>query len=216
MKITFIIASLLLCFASTAQVNENEISFNPDTLLKPRKTNPVIFADFTVGGAGGSSKGIFINASLNYEFKKNLITARIGAIDDYNVKTFSPAIPLPVFELQEEIQEYGLLYGRRIVWPNRAFSFSAGVSLNYRHVLQFENNEWGYDRRYHAGIPFEVSIKWFKRNKSPYHIHCVLPVGPPTGLAHSFGFKLIGNVSTTTFVGVGLSWGWGWHKNYYD
>ncbi|WP_116790013.1 hypothetical protein [Flavobacterium psychrotrophum] len=215
----FILAALLLfCYAAKAQVENQIPDFNPDTLLKPRKTNPIIFADFLFGGAGGSSKGLMASISANYQFGKNLITARVSNVTNYNVELVSPIVPFPFISVRESIEEYGLLYGRRIAEGNMAFSYSAGVSFNQRELPVFNTttNRYHYNATKHVGLPFEVSVKWFKPRKIPYHIYYLIPVGPPTGLGHSFGFKLMGNISTTTFVGAGITWGWGWHKKYYD
>jgi hypothetical protein len=59
-------------------------------------------------------------------------------------------------------------------------------------------------------LPLEFSIKWFKREQSPYRIYGIIPVGRPSGIGNSMGFTLIGNISQHSFIGFGI----GHHKEY--
>jgi hypothetical protein len=217
MKNLLLVVLFLYYADGCAQVNNPTPDFNPDTLLKPRKTNPIIFADVLFGGAGGSAKGLMISLSANYQFRKNLFTARASNVTNFDVDIVSPLFPFPLVTVRESTEEYGLLYGRRTAEGNMAFTYSAGIAFNRRQVPVVRNdNSYYYYATNHIGIPFEVSVRWFKSKKKPYHIYSIIPIGKPTGLGHSFGFKLMGNISTTTFVGAGITWGWGWHKEYYD
>ena len=202
----------MCCFAQENREYDNT-TFNPDTLLQERKTNPIVFADVFFGGAFGSSHGLIAGLSANYQHKSHLFTARYtGLLEQRRVGSF---IYVHFYRTEEEVEEFALLYGYRIAEGNTSYSVSAGASVVQRDMYSYDNEGvQSKISRTRFSIPFEFSIKWFKKEKKPYHIYCVFPVGRPTGLGHSFGFKVVGNVGATTFIGLGVTWGWGWHKHY--
>jgi len=212
MKISFLYLFLVLGSAGSAQEIKDTITVNPDTLHE-WKTNPIVFADVFFGGAFGHSSGLVAGFSGNYQYKSHLFTARYTVLWEY--QRVGRVIVLPVYRTTEELEEFALLYGYRTAKDYSAYSFSVGASVVHRDMYGYDN-EGVQSKISHTrfSIPFEVSVKWFKKEKSPYHVYCVLPVGPPTGLGHSFGFKVVGNVGATTFIGLGITWGWGWHKQY--
>lgn len=177
------------------------------------KSNPIVFLETFLGYAGGSSEGFVGNVSINYQRNKDLLTFRITELTrhryDGNVLIF------PVYTEVESINEYALLYGKRYVSDNFSYSFSGGASIiNRKYFSERVDNINYFNYQEGFGFPFEFSIKWFNSQKERYRIYCIVPVGKPTSFSRSIGFKLIGNVSKTTFVGLGISYGFGWHKKY--
>jgi hypothetical protein len=180
------------------------------------KTNPIVFLDLNIGYVWGGSSGFINGTSLNYQVKDNLFTIRTTQLIDSNLDVLSPYLPLPVFEVKETLMEYGLLYGKRYVYDNKSLSFSAGIALVERQLC---SNVEGVssdflEKTNSIGFPFEVNIKWFKSDKEKYRIYGIVPVGKATSFGNSFGFKLIGNISKTSYVGIELSFGLGFHKAY--
>lgn len=179
------------------------------------KTNPIIYLDGNMGFAGGNSSGFMIGASLNYQKKDNLFTLRTTQFSNSKFTYLSPYLPLPYLDTKEIITEYGILVGKRYIHNNKAWSFSVGLATVERAIKKVdENNTYYFDSTHAIGFPFQVDINWFKRNKEPYRIYGVIPVTKNTSLGNSIGFKFIGNVSKTTFVGLGVSLGIGYHKEY--
>jgi len=201
------------CFGQ--EIRDYNSTFNPDTLLQERKTNPIVYVETFFGGAFGRSHGLIAGFSANYQYKSHLFTARYtGLLEQRRVGSF---IYIPFYRTEEEVEEFALLYGYRVAGGNLSYSLSGGASVVHREMYHYDdyNNTSNVTSRTRFSFPFEFSIKWFKKEKAPYRIYCLFPVGPPTGLGHSFGFKVVGNVGATTFVGLGITWGWGWHKRYY-
>jgi hypothetical protein len=217
MKITSLLLCLLLAVGSACHAQENPAyNFNPDTLLKKRKTTSVLFADLNMGVAGGSSNGLFLGSSLNYQLGRHFITARYNILEDrQRINSTAGFIFLPRTRVTETIEEGALLYGRFYAKGDTHYSFSGGLSFVHRVRYEYTDAARIRHNTLGAGFPFELSIKWFKKEKRPYHVYYVIPIGKPTGLGNSFGFKIIGNVASTTFIGIGLSFGLGWHKHYY-
>lgn len=179
------------------------------------KTNPIIYLDGNLGFAGGNSSGFMIGASLNYQKKENLFTLRTTQFSNSKFTYVSPYFPLPYLDTKEIITEYGVLAGKRYVHNNKAWSFSVGLASVEREIKKTdENNTYYFDSTHALGFPFQIDINWFKRNKEPYRIYGVIPVTKNTSFGNSIGFKLIGNVSKTTFIGLGGSFGIGYHKEY--
>lgn len=179
------------------------------------KTNPIIYLDGTMGFAGGKSSGFLFGGSLNYQKKNNLFTLRTTQFSDSKLAYVSPFLPIPYLDTKEIITEYGILVGKRYIHNNKAWSFSVGLATVKREIKKVDENDTYYFDSAHAlGFPFQVDINWFKRNKEPYRIYGVIPVTKNTALGNSIGFKFIGNVSKTTFVGLGVSFGIGYHKEY--
>lgn len=181
------------------------------------KSNPILFFDL-MGGFGGG--GLVGGASLNFQVLRHLFTLRYSGTTDLDPLRVSLAAPGPApdpaeIEVDERNSEFALLYGWRFVRDGRALSFSGGVSAG-RHLEKLNYYD-GFDIRNWSnttGFAWEASIKWFKKEKRPYHVYLVVPVGNPVSFGHSFGFKLVGNVSKHTYAGIGITYGWGWHKQY--
>ena len=188
-------------------------------LLFSQKTNPIIFGELGIGYAKDfSNKGGLINfGEVNYEQNKNLFSARYSEIYEFNLEAavIAPFIVFPIIATEVDYNEIALLYGRRFTENNFSYSFSAGISTNqYIQKLKNENNEWFKDQSNFIGVPFELNVKWFKSTKTPYTIYGLIPIGKPTGIGNSVGFKLLGNISKHSYAAIGVVFGIGYHKEY--
>lgn len=184
-----------------------------------QKTNPILFFDLGLGYAKeiNNSGGIIQYGSINYEKNKNLFTARYSEFNQLSVKAIpiTPVTPIPFPSSDFKNTEVGILYGRRFIEDNFAYSFSVGISTNKYEIYKKDDYDKTYtESKNYAGCPFEISIKWFKSEKSPYRIYELIPVGKSTALGNSVGFKFLGNISKHSFMGIGLDFGIGYHKEY--
>ena len=189
------------------------------TAFFAQKSLPIIFGELGIGYGRVFSEegGLATLGSLNYEFNKNLITARY--VDHSQLKlemlAITPVTPFPIITTDAKIHELGLLYGRRYTDDGFSYSFSGGIAgYNYIISSKDENGNWYENSKTHFGVPIEFNIKWFKSAKSPYRIYELIPVGKATALGNSIGFKFFGTISKHTYLGVGLTLGIGYHQTY--
>ncbi|MCG1035166.1 hypothetical protein [Polaribacter sargassicola] len=202
MKRNILIFTLLfLLFSSALAQTEKDSIIN--------KTNPILFADISLGYANGALKGVMTGASINYEKNKNLFTFRITSVIDLRkVKFF---LFFPVFGTIKSIDEFSFLYGRRFVNDDFSYHFSVGISHN-TYKLKIDSEE---TIDYFVGFPLEIGFSWFKPKKEKFRVlYGLIPVGKPTSFGRSFGVKLYANVAEKTYIGIGLNFGIGWHKKY--
>lgn len=180
--------------------------------------NPILFIDGVFGFGNGSADGLVIGYSLNYQFNDNLITFRNNYLASKNKNrdsALSNAFFFPAYIQGNSVNEYALMYGKRLVFDGSSLSFSAGISSN-QAVYRTQIN----DQRIRTSInflalPYEISLKLFKRNKSQYRVfYGLIPIGNPTGLSRSFGVKLFGSLGKESYFGFGITIGLGWHKIY--
>jgi len=190
-----------------------------DSLKISKSGNPILFAEGYVGLGGADAMGTIYGLSLNYQFfEKDLITIRYTGYKEYgsNALLLTPVTPFPYFVKTDEIEELGLLYGKR--WVNRGHSWSISAGLSYSEMLYVERiDEANYWReRNTVGIPFEVNIKWFKNERKRFRAYYgLIPIGSQrVGFGRSFGFKIAGNISKANYVGFAINNGFGWHKKY--
>ena len=203
MKTWILFCLLLLC---------NVVGFSQDSL----KTNPVIFMEGYIGRSVLAARGWNIGLSLNYQFKRNLITLRTTTIADrrYIGMERKSDFFLSLPDLQNAYDDYAILYGSRFVKEGHSLSASFGLSYNqWTHFERIRGKTQKFDSSY-IGIPYEFTIKWFKKDKERYRIYGLIPVGKPTALGHSYGLKLYGNISKNSFVALGVSSSIGYHKKY--
>lgn len=206
MSLRLFFAGLTLLFALN--------SFGQDSL---KKTNPIIFLGYALSLPRNQS-GIQGNVDLNYQVKRSLYTVRFvgAAYFDIGTVAISPVNYFPTISNKGGLEEYGVLYGRRFITDGHSFSFSAGLSFNDRTGFEAgPNNQPRPYESYYAGLPFEVTWLTFKAKKRKYHIYGIIPVGKPTGLGHTVGLKLSGNVSQHSYLSLGIVMGIGYHKQYY-
>lgn len=177
-------------------------------------TNPIVFADMLLGHSGGAAGGFTGGASLRYQKAKSLFTFRYTGTVRLHAKVASPLLPIPLFEQRSSLDEVGLLYGRRFIRSGRAVDFSLGISHSTRRKRI--NTGAGPQTQTTAapGLPFEAGIHWFKARKERLRLYGLFPVGRPTGLGGSIGFRLTGHLSQNSFVGLGVLVGLGFHKPY--
>ena len=176
------------------------------------KTNPIIFAELNGGIARLDSK-LAANGSISihYQNQKNQFSLRFTETTVFNG---SWVIFIPVATRETINSEYAFLYGRRWIDEGNSTSISLGISYNrFQDELDDITDTYGIQSN-HIGLPFEANIKWFKSRKKRIRIYGLLPVGKPTGLGGSFGFKLSGNISKKSYVALGLTYSFGYHREY--
>jgi hypothetical protein len=177
-----------------------------------RKTNPIIFADMNIGMARLDGEvAMNLTYRFNYQRNKNLYSLRYSGTAVLNTQYFF-IVPLPTLETYNE--EIGFLYGKRWIDDGQSTSISLGVSYNRFRAERDEITDVFNIQSNHIGLPFEANIKWFKSRKKRVRIYGLLPVGRPTGLGGSFGFKLSGNISKKSYVSLGLTYSFGYHRTY--
>jgi hypothetical protein len=182
-------------------------------MFSQEKTNPIVFIEVFGGYSVGSSKGLAGGIDFNYQSRDNLFTFRYLGLSDlrYEGRFFF----VPIYISVENIEELAVMYGKRTILDNHSFSYSAGIALVDRETLiNYDGSIATYESQKSIGLPFELNVNWFKSKRKKYRIYGVIPIGKPTSFGNSFGFKIFGNVSKSTFVGVGISLGLGWYKNY--
>ncbi len=209
MKIKLLYFTLLLFWHWSGSAQDSLKVTNP-------KTNPILFFEGSGGYSGGKSDGWTATLSLNYQYKKNLFTARyLGLVDLHLDPNQSYILFVPNYRQSETIDELSVLYGRRYIYDNKSISFSLGIgSVRQRKVIDPDESVYVWKENRGLGVPFEFNIKWFKRVKKPIMIYWFIPVGPPTSFGGSIGFKFAGTVGKTSYVGLGMTYSYGWHKNY--
>lgn len=181
------------------------------------KSNPIIFGDFMIGGAGGEANGFAFVFDLNYQINKDLITLRSTYLlaENKDVNILEALLIIPLFIGGDSVNEFSLLYGKRFIFDGSALSISAGVSTNLIKFKETINDERIAQRNSYIGIPFEVNFNFFKKEKKRYRaIYGLIPVGKPTSFGRSIGLKVFGNFGEYNYFGIGLNSGLGWHKKY--
>jgi hypothetical protein len=197
------------------------ISFysNAQDTLPVSKPNPIIFYEFYVGFGGANSAGWGIGGNLNYQFNRtDLVTARIGAFASYTTELalIAPTVGIPVFRRDEQIVDYGLLYGKRWIANGASFSVSAGLAYINHKYLEEVDNQYYLRKENLIGIPFEINLKFFKKQKRRLRLYYgIIPVTKKrVAFGRSFGFKVVGNISKANYTALGISYGFGIHKKY--
>lgn len=183
-----------------------------------QKKKIIIFGDLGIGYAKEikNSGGIIQYGSVNFEKNKNLFTFRYSEFNQLGIKiapvSFT-SIPFPSSDFKNT--EIALLYGKRYIENGFSYSFSGGISTNKYEAYKTDDNNKSYtEKNNHIGFPIEFSIKWFKAEKKPYRIYGIIPVGKPTALGNSIGFKFLGNISKHSYLAIGVDFGIGYHKEY--
>lgn len=147
-----------------------------------------------------------------------MLTARIAGFNSYQsgIAMIGPVIGLPVFRRNEQIGDFGLLYGKRWISGGLSLSASAGVSyVRYEH-LEYAGEDYYLKKQNLIGMPFELNFKFFKKEKRRLRLYCgIIPVTKQkVAFGRSIGFKLTGNISKANYIGFGISYGFGCHKKY--
>ncbi|WP_428330399.1 hypothetical protein [Mucilaginibacter sp.] len=194
-------------------------TFAQDTLkkTKPITTNPIIYAETSIGAGLAGVQGFQFGLGLNYQLNKGLFTLRYIRLQDLSITVLplAPVVFLPGIRNNGSLDEYALMYGLRLINGGHSFSFSAGISTNNR-IINYKddhNQSHSTESRY-AGIPFEANFLLFKPTRQRIRIYDIIPVGKPTAFGGSIGLKLAGNVSQRSYLAMGLVFGMGYHKHY--
>lgn len=210
MKYLLTVVFSILLFVTSAYSQQEKDSLNVG------KDNPIVFAEVIMGIAGGSASGPTVGMTANYQEAKSLYTFRY--IYQYELKSAYAAfsfVGFPFFINKRHVNEFSLLYGRRTIKDGRSYSFSGGISFNSVIYNKSQNNAAYLDDTTFVGFPFEVNIKWFKKEKKRFRAYYgLIPIGKPTSFGRSLGFKLYGNFGKLSYVGIGINYGFGWHKRY--
>ncbi len=187
------------------------------------KTNPIIFFEAYAGiGSVQNDFGWVIGGNLNYQFyKTNLVTGRlnfIGGSSSTNLILASTGL-YPLLrdgEIREEQFEGALLYGKRWINKGVSFSVSGGVSYVYRQYPKEESNYWVKETQQYLGLPIELNVKFFKKEKKPFRAYYgIIPTGKrKVSFGRAVGFKIIGNFGKSDYIAFGITYGLGWHKKY--
>ena len=190
------------------------VGFSQDSI----KTNPVIFMEAYVGGSLMGARGWNIGLSLNYQFKRNLLTVKGTNVMHwaYKADERNSFIFFPLPKLKNDYDEIAVLYGLRFIKEGHSLNLSLGLSHNWQ--TQYVRNVAGKEelKSTYVGLPYEFTIKWFNRDKERYRIfYGLIPIGKPTALGRSYGLKLYGNISKNSYAAVGLASSFGYHKRYY-
>ena len=191
-----------------------------DSLKVKTKSNPIAFYDVYLGFGGSRSSGWIIGGTINYQFlKHDLVTARVGAYLGYTSEPVlvAPTVAFPIFIRDERIVDYGILYGKRWIINGTSYSVSGGISyVDREHLEPLDEEHYHQVEENSIGFPFELNIKWFKKEKKVFRAYYgLIPIGrKKISFGRSVGFKFVGNISKTTYTGFAISYGFGWHKKY--
>lgn len=181
--------------------------------------NPILFFETYFGSAGSDQiNGLAVGANINYQQQDKIYTLRFAGIYDFTPPSGigQPRLLIDLPQVYKSMNEVSLLYGKRWIWPGHSLSLSAGIAENF--FWRYRSDSTGNYNWFQSditGVAFEANIKWFKKKKRPYHVYYgLIPVGRPTALGRSYGFKFFGNISKSWYAGLAISVGFGWHKKY--
>jgi hypothetical protein len=199
---------LLFCVSANAQ----------DSLkaVETKKPNKIIFFEYYFGFGGGNTSGFVLGASANYQNKKDLFTFRLGGFAGFNQTTILVGPLLDPLELRsDKIVDYSLLYGKRWIGERASFSVSGGFSMtNWKHEQKIDDH-YKYLSENSVGFPFELNLKWFKKEKQRLKAYGLIPISRgKVPFGGSFGFKIVGNISKTNYIGFAFNMSFGMHKKY--
>ena len=190
--------NFILCLATGLLFSQKNPASSP--------SNPILYLEVPVGIAKQAGRSLLLGTELNYQVQKNLFSIRYLGLFEF--KSFFLFIPLNV----KTTNEYALLFGKRYINQGEAFSFSGGIAILNE---QGNTNNIQYQTDNYFGVPLEVNYTFFNNEKERYRIiYGLIPIGKPTTFGRSIGFKLVGNISKSSFIGFGLNLGFGWHKKY--
>lgn len=190
-----------------------------DSLKVNVKSNPVLFYEGYTGFAGANKAGWTAGVTGNYQFfKRDLITIRFSAFIAYqnDLLLDGPIVGIPVYDRNERIVDYGILFGKRWVWGGVSVSASIGASYNYHEYLEKIDENYYHREETFFGTPFEVNVKFFKKQKRRFRAYYgIIPATKKkVAFGRSIGLKFVANWSDVSYTGFGISLGLGTHKKY--
>lgn len=180
-----------------------------------KEGNSIFYADFLIGGSSITGGSLNAGLSLNYQNGKNLFTFRTNQSkkleDDFNlIFWFSP---FTVLDTEKTSSENSFMYGRRYIKNGFSYAFSIGVSfIRYNEIDNTDQEIISHEN--FIGLPLEISLHWFEKDKEKIKLFGLIPLGKKTGFGMSSGFKLYGTLSKKSYIGAGLVLGFGYYKNY--
>ena len=185
------------------------VTSQSDSIQQP---NPIVFGEFGFGIARfNNNRALHANASINYQYHNNFFSFRYSETAILRVGFL---LIIPFVTTESLNTEYAVLYGKRWIENGHSTSLSLGFSYN-QFKDDYDTNTNSYDiKTSHVGLPFEVNLRWFKQTKKKVRIYGLIPVGRPTGLGGSFGFKFSGNLSKKSYAALGIIYSFGFHKYY--
>lgn len=188
------------------------ITFNTLNTSAQPASKKIVFGEFLVGAT--TNDGLAFGANLNYQIGLHLFTARYLTHRDFYNKLIAEHADNEDLNVRSHQDEWALLYGPRLNFERFSASLSAGISGSVVSIVSSDvQANLNYRNRY-IGVPYELNVKFFKKNKSRYRLYGLVPVGKPTSFGRSFGMKLFGNFSGQHYFGLGFSLGYGVHKFY--
>lgn len=172
----------------------------------------IVFGEFMVGAT--NKDGLAFGTNLNYQTGLHLFTARYLTHRNFYNKLIAGHADNENLNVRSHQDEWALLYGPRVNFERISVSVSAGISQSIVSIVSSEvQANLNYHNRY-IGIPYELNIKFFKKNRSRYRLYGLAPIGKPTSFGRSIGMKFFGNFSGEQYIGLGFTLGFGKHKFY--
>jgi len=189
---------LLILFLCVFSVN----AFTQEN--KDKKSNPIIFAEASLGiiNYGNKGKSIYVEVALFYQKNSHLFSLKQKILGGAPFSLKKP-------KLINSAKEFSFLYGKRFFDENFSYSFSAGISLSKTHERNSTTNE--YNKKTFIGIPLELSLRSIKGEKKKKEFSFF----KPTAFGISAGLKIFGNLSKHPYIGLGIIIGLGYYKNYH-
>ena len=177
--------------------------------------NSIFYADLMLGGSSISGGSFNSSFTLNYQNKNNLFSFRRSLskkIDDDGGIVFW-ALPISVLDTKLGSSENSFLYGKRFVKNEFSYAFSTGISFLKHNELNVLLDDIINQDNF-IGLPIEISLSWFKKDKEKIKLFGLFPLGKETGFGMSSGLKFYGTISKKSYFGAGLVIGFGYYKNY--
>lgn len=195
------------------------ISLQAQETASENSKQPILYAELLLALAvmpNSGDVGLANAEELNYQYSNHLFTFRYFESIHWNTKRTYSQLPYTTKHVTNK--EIGLMYGRRWIHEDMAFSVSGGLSyntyVNTTKLVDANTTEVTELTDNFYGFPLEFNIKWFNAQKKRYRIYYMIPVGKPTAFGRSYGFKIFANINKHSYYGVGLTYGFGWHKKY--
>ncbi|MEO8795354.1 MAG: hypothetical protein ABI390_07780 [Daejeonella sp.] len=182
-----------------------------------KRSNPVIYGESVYGISFGKTGGLTGGGQLNYQFKKNLISIKYtGRLKlKSQLEMITPVTAFPIIEERNSSNEFSALYGLRFLETGQAFNFSLGISETILREVFKDEEQTKYSKiQHYLGVPYELSMNFFKSKRDRFKLYNFFPIGPKTAFGGGVGVKIFGNISKFTTHGLAVSYSLGYHKKY--
>jgi hypothetical protein len=180
-----------------------------------KESNRIFYMNFMIGTSSVSERNLSSSLSLNYQNGKNLFTFKRNQSKQLENNIFDIIYALPISILYTDVssRENSYMYGRRVIKKGFSFSFSTGISFIKFNEFNDSLSEIINQEKL-IGIPLEINLLWFKKDKEKVKLLGLIPIGKETGFGLSSGLKLYGTISKRSYIGAGLVFGFGYYKDY--